>query len=557
MTERTATDQMKNQPVHEACVLGHRQSGGLVYVNGHVQQLSHANLRFSENGFGDTQFYNESHIREFPFPLEEIPQIDTVMICQQHLEMLAKDIRPSTNTSGIEFEGAVYDQRFNLRSAHDPIVNPVDKDPQVELQHFTLERATEKNSGHYLQGPVEIAPALGRAILGAYKIVEQLNAYYVLSSVPEGGTWENGVQTNHPYLIQYAPFIKKHAAENADRIPPETVELYRSLSKNIQFELQKKGDLNWPMQGTHYHLGLPVHLQNGKEVIDSRVALVNAHLRQTRFSKVLGLMLYGTSYFYGHQTNLKDVRSIARRALATTHDTSIPSTEEEYINMAITQVEKGLIPSTHRYPQNGQHGEFRIRERTIEDIGNSICSDLRAILAISFAQEIMDTIAKEVLVEAEGNETLAISLLKIKYGDVLETQSALGNNSSHEWDVEFNKNGYNNPKMLEAHIQVVRIVKNIGAKYPALKLNAKVVAHMMATVVKKVSNPNLQQRLGLDATGNYDCTLEIRGLVAEHKKGLTVEELIRIQHAATKAQAKALCKIETEDDLLKFFGISK
>lgn len=542
------------RPIMSESAIGIQQKGGIVLLpNGTIRLLKHDRFRYRHNGFGsEYPFWGMGDTESLTtWPIEGIDRAQTAELCSTHLRLLSEGIRPSDNTTGIEFEGSMYDWKYNLMSVNDDVHNPLAEAAHPELMHFTLESATNGEKGH-LVGPVQVAKGLGISVSTAYSLAESMEGSYVLSSVPEGGDRSDGTITPHPYLQLFAPIVRQQAALHSARIPQETLDLYREMGVDVQNELAQDTDLNWPMQCLHIHQGVARH-KNGE--IDMRVALVNAHIRQTKFAKTIGFMLFGTTHMYSHKTDLHDVRSIAKRMLNTTHDSELPLSEQEYMVNAIGAVEEGTIHSKSRYPASGQHDRVRIRDLTVESIEYPISPDLRAILVATFAQEIMDTIAKEALVASNGDEVYALQLIQEKYGSIMETQTSLGEDSAHEWDVIFNKSGYKDPKILWAHKEMMRVINEVGRRYEPLRVNADLITHYAQSVTHPVDHPDLASRLGLTLEDQYDQTVPILGLVSEHKRGMKISELIDIQHKATKAQAASLSKVTSTEDLYRYFGI--
>ena len=269
-------------------------------------------------------------------------------------------------------------------------------------------------------------------------------------------------------------------------------------------------------------------------------------------------MLYNTSSLYSEDLNLKDVRSIARRLLSTTHYGSLPQTAQDLISETISELEHGTIHSPSRYPATGQHDRVRSRfeknYQTVESIDPPMCPDLRLVLAWTMIQSFLDTLALEAITTANGNETEAVNYLEKQYGSILSHQPSLGHNSSYEWDRIFNEYGFQHPIISSALNQSLSIVQMLGEKYPILQTQAQIINHVVTSAISPVLNTNLEQRLGLD-NGKYNPNLKSSGIVTDHKSRYRLQDLISTQHQATKAQAITLTQTRDDKDLAAFFGI--
>jgi hypothetical protein len=119
------------------------------------------------------------------------------------------------------------------------------------------------------------------------------------------------------------------------------------------------------------------------------------------------MLLYNTTHLYGQNTNTKDVRSIIRRILATTHDSTIPHCADDLILAVNQQLEEGNIHSPSRYPEKGQHGRVRFRMekayQTLESIDAQMNPDLRLVLAWTYFNQLLNALACEAVVQNNGD----------------------------------------------------------------------------------------------------------------------------------------------------------
>lgn len=536
-------------------IIGHQESGGIVNINNQNLFLRHQNWRYNQNLWGRDQFgFSKDDTSELGFHLVPLDTGITLNLVHQHLDYLKQGYLPPTNTKGVEIEGSIYDQQGNLTEVHDQKFI-IENDKHPELLKFTLERATNQNNGFHLQHPNQIAVALGQATIEGIKIAEDKNCLIIYTSVPEAGNFQDGEVTKHPYLALAAPRVLKEALINQNNIPSETLETFSLLGIDILKYLERSENLNWPVQALHVHSGLPTH----EDLVDPRIAYVSATLRLTELSKAVSFMLYNTSCLYSYETNLKDVRSIIRRLVSTTHDSQLPSTSDELISETLKQLETGLIHSPSRYPATGQHDRVRSRMeksfQTVESIDAPMCPDLRMVIAWVMFQSILDTLALEALSQSDGNEIQALNYLQEQYGTLLSYQPSLGQNSSYEWDLRFNQNGYNDPLLSNAVADSMAIINHFGNTYPAIKTNSSILIHALKSSISDVKDVDLARRLGL-VNGKHDPSISYKGIVTDHKLDYSKNELLLIQHEATKQQAVSLTRIRDDQDLLSFMGIT-
>jgi hypothetical protein len=534
-------------------IIGFQNNGGLVEINGKPHWLRHLDWRYNHTEWGrENSGFSLEDTSEVGCHIKKLDPEITLRLATQDLNYLKNGYLPSTNTKGVEIEGTIYDSQGNLIDVHDKNFT-IEEDNHPELLRFTLERVTGRNNGYYLQSPYEIAHSLGEIALQGIEIAENKNGYITYTSVPEGGDFRDGTVTEHPYLQLAAPKVLKEALINTSKIPQETLDLYSLFGVDIINNLKTTQNLNWPIQALHIHSGMPTH----EGLVDTRIAHVSAHMRLTELSKAVSFMLYNSSAVYSQETGLKDARSVIRRLLSTTHDATLPTDADGVISSTIKQLENGSIHSPSRFPVSGQHDRVRIRMeknfQTVESIDAPMCPDLRLVIAWVMFQSILDTLALESLTKAQGNETEAIKYLESVHGPSLSYQSSLGNNSSYEWDLRFNNFGYRDQQIFDTALKALDLTERIGDSYPSLRTHTAVLNHVLSSTISSPNKLDLSLRLGI-VSGKYDASIPYKGLVTDHKQH-TTQELIELQHEATKLQAKSLTNVRDDQDLLELVGI--
>ncbi|MBN1169313.1 hypothetical protein JXA63_05505 [Candidatus Woesebacteria bacterium] len=525
------------------------EKGRIIEYDGKVLIAKHERHRFRENGLSTRNIYPSDTV-ELPYNYNYISYEQTHELVNNYLVMLKRGIRPPSNTTGIELEGTFVNRRgelerdvFNKARQNSRNLNP-------ELMESTGEFVTAPENGSYLKDPVQIANGLGKAIFEGIETAEEMDCRFVITSNPEVPGNQNN--TNIPYLNRFAPIVKDDAYSYMQNIPQQTRNIYESVGRSVENILSPEHKtLDWPNQSTHIHSGIAQH---DDEKMDPRVALVAAHIRLSPFAKIIRSTLYSTRYFYGKEFDAKDTRAQSRWLLHTTHETNLPNNYPQYVRESITSVINGDSPDISRF--TGGHDRTRITpKKTVEDIGAPATPDARAVLAFALSQEIMNTLALEALQYSKGDETKALEYLQNTYGGLLTAQPGLGENSDHDWDIKFNKNGYSDPDINSQLKNTVILIERLGNEYPVLSINSKIVNCMLRNASYQPTELNLQSRLGIDENGKYDPLIPIKGLVSDHKKGMDPNELASIQHHASKKQAEALMNIETEGDLLVFYGL--
>ena len=265
-------------------------------------------------------------------------------------------------------------------------------------------------------------------------------------------------------------------------------------------------------------------------------------------------------------TGLKDVRSILRRLLATTINSSLPSNAEQLMNQTVLAMESGEIHSPSRFPAQGQHDRVRFRSeakyKTVESIDAPMNPDLRLVLMWVYFNQIMNVIALDALVQTKGDESRVIDFLKCRWGNIFFPIPTLGKDSSFEQDLEFNQNRFNgkikrlgNKTFQDTLISVNKIIEYYSCRYPAIYTQAKIVSKMINQLLSpQIGGTSLSAYLGIE-NGNYNPNGLNRGIITDYKTDSALQELIEIQSKATQLQAEALCGIRDEQDLQVFFGI--
>ena len=560
MGKKEQTNLEIKQIPKELEVIGRYPFGGVIEINDKLYWLRHPSYRWNGSSWGwENDGFSRNDLSEVGFHLEIPEEAVTQRLACEQLTMLKEGVLPPDWTVGIEVEGSLYDKNDNLIPKHDGQNVRLEDDLHPELLSFTVETATNSKNGRYPQTPIEITQILGWAILEGYQVANLRNGLIVYSSVAEGGNFFQAQITPHPYLLSFAPKVRDFTLSNWERIPEEAKNLYAFLGIDIKKYLEETGVLNWPVNAFHVHTGIPLF----ENLADPRIAYTYGILRQTLLAKVFSFMLYNSCHFYGRETNLLDVRSMVRRLLATTTDSTLPPDAYSLIKEMILSMENGLIHSPSRYPSFGQHDRIRFRAeaayKTIESIDAPMSPDLRPVLTWVFFNQILNLIGLETIVETGGDESKVIENLKKKWGDLFLVIPTLGVNSSFEADLQFNQYGYEGiiyersfrnwltsaKKMLNSYLE----------KYPFLSTQIKVIMGMIDRQLSFSSEKvDLSTYLGIEK-GDYQANGNNLGVLTIHKKGIPVNEIIEIQNQATFSQANYLSLISNEEELLSFFGI--
>ena len=541
-------------------VIGNHPFGGVVAIGDKLYWLRHPSYRWNGSSWGwENDGFSRNDLSEVGFHLE-IPEeaVSQRLACEQ-LTMLKERVLPPDWTVGIEVEGTLYDKKGNLISKHDGQNIKLEDDSHPELLNFTVETATKSNNGKYPQAPVEIAQSLAQAIMEGYHTAQLRDGLIVYSSVAEGGDFFQAQITPHPYLLSFAPKVLSFTLLNWEKIPENTKDLYVSLGIDIRRYLEETGVLNWPVNALHVHTGIPLF----ENLADPRIAYAYGVLRQTLLAKIFSFMLYNSCHFYGRETNLLDVRSVARRLLATTTDSTLPPDASSLIEEMIYSMKQGLIHSPSRYPSFGQHDRVRFRAeaayKTIESIDAPMSPDLRPVLAWVFFNQILNLIALEALVETLGDESKVIDNLQRKWGDLFKVIPTLGVGSSFEADLQFNQHGYEGVIYGKSFREWLTLAKEILnsylEKYPILSTQIRIILGMIDRQLSFSSEEvDLCAYLGIDEE-DYKANGKNLGVLTTKKRGLPVTELFKIQNQATLSQVNCLSLISDEKELLNFFGI--
>src|SRR3989344_4165824 len=537
--------------------LGNQEEGGLVVSpEGTLYALKHRRFRLNGRKPAD---YTSSDLVPVCYRIDPLPSgEETRQTVTAWLESLRKGEIPEHATVGVEVEATCYDRNYKLLSPYNDTF-PAQTYNHPELHSFTLETATSENSSCLPKTPVETVRAIANAVLDGYKIVKPRGGQLAYSSVAEAGDGNNASTTPHPYLITFAPLIAQFTLDNINTVPPETLEMYERPYIDVVGQMQK-GVLNWPVNALHVHTGVP----QIEGLADPRAAHACGLVKLTEFSKVLSLMLYNTRHLYGVELGGKDVRSIVRRLIVSSHDATIPQDTETLVQKALQQLREGKIHSLPRYPDTGQHDRMRLRmdgnKKTVESIDAPMNSDLRLVLFWVFANQLKDIIALDALEAVGGDTSQVILYLKQKWGEIFQVIPTMGANSSYEQDIEFNQLGYDGKSSLRGipFAKVLRDVKIIithyGDIYPAVAFEAEGI---IKTIDRQLTPPThgitLQQYLGVE-TGVYMPNGLNNGLVTDYKY-TDPKLIVNIQSAATRLQAEALSKMTDEKDLKGFLGI--
>lgn len=539
-------------------IIGYYPQGGVVEIDGKLFWLRHPQFRWNGSSFGwENDGFSSSDLSEVGYHLIPPERELTQKLAEENLKSLKEGFFPSNFTVGIEVEGCLYDKNCNLIPKHDGQLVKIDEDKHPELLNFTVETSTNPINGNHLSSPLEIAHGLTSAILEGYDVGEKRNGLIVYSSVPEAGHFFQAQITPHPYLLSFAPKVLVFTLENWEKIPQQAKDLYGFLGIDIQTYLEQTSILNWPVNALHVHTGIPL-IDN---LADPRIAYAYGIIRHTKMAKIFSFLLYNSSYFYGVDTNLKDVRSICRRLLATAIDGSLPENAEILMQKMAQDLTLGKIHSPSRFPATGQHDRVRFRAegqyKTIESIDAPMTADLRLVLGWVFFNQILNVIALEAIYESDGNESRVIDFLKTRYGNLFNILPTLGEISSFSYDLIFNQFGLdgklNGKSIKEELLELKSIINHCGEKYPAIKTQAQIVSYLIDQALSD-QNLDLVSYLGIEA-GYYRPNRQNTGLLTEAKKSLSPQELIKTQSQATITQALTLSQVSNESDLLEFFGL--
>ncbi|MBI4225988.1 hypothetical protein HY612_02640 [Candidatus Roizmanbacteria bacterium] len=545
-------------------IVGQHPTGGIINLDGRLFWLRHPSHRYNGGSWGwENDGFTNNDTTEVGYHLIPLATEQTHLAVSQRLDELKMGILPKDFTTGVEIEGDLYDTDGQLIPKHDGFDIKIEEDQHPELVNFTVETATVQRNGSHLKTPTDIAHGLAEAVGAASEIAQLRNGMVVHASVPEGGRFEDGTVTQHPYLISFSPKVLRHTLDYWNEIPQVTKDLYRLFGIDPQIYLAASGNLNWPVNALHVHSGVP-QIEN---LGDPRAAYAYGVLRLTEFAKIASFMLFNTRHIYGIDTGLADVRSVMRRLLATTVDSTLPASAHDLIQETINAIESGAIHSPSRYPASGQHDRIRFRSegqyKTVESIDANMNPDLRLVLTWAYFNQVMNVIALDAIAHTKGDESQVIAYLQTRIGNLLSLIPAVGKRSSYEQDLLFNKEGYTgrvswigNKKFKELLEMVKMITQSYGEKYPAVRTQSKIVSHLIGQqLLPQIEGITLSQYFGIES-GKYSPNGLNRGIITGYKQGVELKDLLNIQALGTRLQAEALTGIRDENDLLAFFGIN-
>ncbi len=548
-------------------VIGHREEGRVFLRAGKLYALKH-NIHRYNGGEGVNPWgrenggYKESDLMEIGYRLSPFPTPrESLDLNGRAVTELKDGAMPEFATVGLEIEGPVYDRTGeSLISVYGDCGVDVLKYPHPELLSFSLETATGKSGDHYPRTPVEIATSLAQTVLEGQRLASLKGGRVVYTSVPEGGHHSQAEITPHPYLLSFAPKVLGYTLERQADIPAEVLETYAGAGVDIVQSLAETGTLNWPTHALHVHTGVP--LIEGQA--DPRTALAMGQLRRTELAKVMSFALYNTRHLYGYDTGGRDVRSVIRRLLASAHSSQIPDRAIIFVKEAFRSLKDGSIHSLPRYPRGGQHDVLRLRmdgdKRTVESIDAPMNPDLRLVLFWTYFNQVMNVMAVEAMAATGGDEAAVLPYLQTKWGSLFRPISALGQDSSYEHDLEFNRAGfagvlsrYGAGNIGQVLNLAGAVVDHYGTMYPAVKTQADIIGQCLDRVTSRGEDNDLVAYFGTEK-GYFEPNGLNLGLVTDHKKGLDPKELVLSQNLATLCQAEALAHVRDEQDLRAFFA---
>lgn len=543
-------------------IIGTNPMGGIVLINSIPYALKHPHHRFTKDPLQPWGHPGDGYTKADLVPMGmhvDVPPADVSLhAVSEVLSRLRQNDVSALPTQGLEAEGAVYKKGTTQLS---PAYTDAAQNPHAELMETTLETATGKlSSGEYPHSPVELARQVSVAILEAHEQAEFEGNKVVHSSAPEGGSPYENKNTPVPYLQAFAPRVLADTIDHSQAIPQEAIDMYAKIGiPDIVTYLQESGILNWPINALHVHNGVPMI----GEYADTRTAFAMGQLRNTEMAKILSFMMYNTSYCYGVDTGVSDVRSIMRRLLSTAQGGSMPQSVEEYVHESVLALETGSIHSLPRYPAHSQHDRIRIRMDgvTMESIDAPMNPDLRLVLGWAYMNQIMNVIALDAMEKTNGNEMQILPYLQSRFGELMNPIQAMGESqSSYAHDLEFNAKGYEGraPWMSRNYgdsvRDIIQIFKQYAAEYPIIKTYVAIANKILEDVIQPTQSHSLEEYFGIES-GVYSANGLNTGIVTEAKKGVDLKRLIDVQSKATRQHAEALAQIDNEEDLFAFFGI--
>lgn len=543
-------------------IIGHNPMGGIMVINSVPYALKHPHHRFTKDplkpwGHPDGG-YTKADLVPMGMYVDVPPKDASLQAVSETLGRLRQNDISALPTQGLEAEGAVYKKGTTQLS-------PAFADPKgnshPELMETTLETATGKlPNGEYPRSPMELARQVSTTILEAHEQAGLEGNKVVHSSVPEGGSPQENRNTPVPYLQAFAPRVLEDTINHSGAIPQEVLDMYAKIGiPDVVSYLKESGILNWPINALHVHNGVPMI----GEYADTRTAFAMGQLRNTEMAKILSFMMYNTSYCYGVDTGVSDVRSIMRRLLSTAHGGAMPQSVEEHVHESVLALKNGSIHSLPRYPAHSQHDRIRIRMDgvTMESIDAPMNPDLRLVLGWSYMNQIMNVIALDAMEKTQGDETQVLPYLQAKFGELMNPIQAMGESqSSYVHDLEFNKKGYGGkvPWMSKNYGDSVRDIMQIfeqyAKEYPIIRTYVAIANRILNDVIQPVRSRSLEEYFGIE-NGVYRANGHNTGIVTDAKKGVDLERLIDVQSKATRLQAEVLAQVGSEEELLAFFGI--
>lgn len=546
----------------EVQIIGYSDAGGIVNVNEQLCFLKANRYRFDGAGGGrENGGYGIEDTAPIGYHLKVPDQNLSARLVEECLAQMEQGEMPKYLTAGVEVEASHFDHKHELLTRYDNGANKVKDAAHPELLSHIVETATGKTrDGVYPRTPVEVALALSAAIVEGYRIADSRGGILTYTSVPEGGKSRDARLTPHPYLIYFSPMVLRDAIKNLDHVPQAVIDLYREIDPNYIKTLIETNTLNWPMQALHVHTGVP----QIEGLADPRAAYAIGAVHKTAFAKVASLMLSNTRHIYGVDTGLRDVRSIARRLLATAHDSTVPPNAQLLMNDMVRALTEGEIHSASRYPAKGQHDRVRLRAdgsfKTLESIEAPMNPDLRLVLAWTYLNQVMNTIAIDALHNTHGDESRVLECLQGQYGSIFEEIPTMGPGSSYEYDLSFNQSGYAGkpPRSTCNFVQMTEEIGSIltyyGKRFPALRTHTDIVTHVLRQASSQPIHETLERYMGI-ANGDFNPYGGLSGIVTDYKAGIPVGDLLAIQNVGTNLQAQALANVSDETELLHFFGL--
>lgn len=544
-------------------IIGHRQEGGLVDIGGTLMYLRANQFRWNGHGGGrENAGFTHDDLSPLGYGVTVPPEVSQQLAIEA-TDKLRNGELPAAMTTGVEIEAALYGANHETLSRYDDEGNKATEAAHPELLSHMAETTMPKNAdGTYRQTALALAHGVALAVIEGAKIAHSRNgAALVYSSITEGGDYRTAELTPHPYLQYFAPMVLQDALLMQQNIPEEVINLFSGIDPHYLQYLRESGILNWPVQALHIHNGV---LQQN-ELADPRLAYAMGSILQTEFAKVATFMLYNTRHIYGVATNLRDVRSVARRLLPTAHDSRVPGTAEELMADMVRALEDGEIHSASRYPKSGQHDRVRFRAdgrfRTVESIDAPMNPDLRLVLTWAYLNQIMNVIAIDAIMRTGGDESKVLTYLQTQCGALFKAIPTLGEGSSYTEDLVFNRDGFGGKSSTlkgytlgELLQSTADIIRYYGEMYPAIRFQSEIVGHSITRTTETTEQADLANYLGI-ANGRYEPNGDNRGIITDHKHG-DLAELIAIQSSATQMQAEALLSARDEKDVAAFFGIT-